>query len=108
MKNNTRFFVRTSNNLTSTSPTSNGIVVAAIRSGIQTLKSRSSWSGGEGHHWSDPDTGERGDETHQEWYPDPENLGPPPKPVFPQQFPRLPGPPIVYETLPWEPGYEGG
>lgn len=93
MKNNTRFFVRTSNNLTSTHP--------IIWSGIQTpniLKSR----------WSDPDTGERGDETHQEWFPDPENLGPPPKPVFPQQFPRLPGPPIVYETLPWEPGYEGG
>ena len=93
MKNKTNFFVRTGNNLTSTPLT--------IRSGTQTpniLKSR----------WSDPDTGERGDETHEEWYPDPENLGPPPKLVFPQQFPRLPGPPIVYETLPWEPGYEGG
>lgn len=93
MKNNTRFFLRTGHNLTSTPPA---------------LKSTRSWSGGEGHHWSDPDTGERGDETHQEWYPDPGNLGPTPKPVFPQQFPRLQGPPIVYETLPWEPGYEGG
>jgi len=96
MQNKTRFFLRTGNNLTATpTPTT-------LRSGTPTPKSTRSWSGGEGHHWSDPETGERGDETFHEWFPDPENLGPPRKPVLPQQFPRLPGPPIVYEPYPYE------
>ena len=87
MKNNTSFFVRTGNKLTSTPPT--------LRSGTPTPTTLKSG-------WSNPDTGERGDETAPEFVPDPDNLGPAPKPVFPQTFPRLQGPPIVYDPYPYE------